>query len=86
MPFYCYNGESGVEKRFCYLWIDKKTNQPYIGIVEGKYFQDPDLITEKRAKMKIMLIDPDQDLPLEKINAILEQAIEISYSLTRKRQ
>jgi len=70
MPFYCYNG-----KMFCYLWTHKKYLQPYIGIVEGKLIDHPDLITEKRARMKILLLDPAKDLPMKKINGILKEVI-----------
>ncbi|KAA2240882.1 DUF1801 domain-containing protein [Chitinophaga agrisoli] len=65
MPFYCYN-----EKMFCYLWVHKQYHQPYIGIVEGKRIHHPDLLTEKRARMKILLLDPDKDLPVKKIDTI----------------
>src|ERR1700742_975462 len=51
MPFFCYRG-----KMFCYLWVHKKTKQPYIGIVEGKRIEHPDLIIEKLSRMKIMLL------------------------------
>ena len=70
MPFYCYKS-----KRFCYLWVHKKCLLPYLGIVEGKRVNHPDLITEKRAKMKILLIDPTTDLPMEKINSILQATL-----------
>ncbi|MBC8173788.1 MAG: DUF1801 domain-containing protein [Chitinophagales bacterium] len=70
MPFYCYKG-----KMFCYLWVHKKYLQPYIGIVEGKRIEHPDLIIEKRARMKILLLDPDKDIPIKKINAILKQTL-----------
>lgn len=70
MPFYCYN-----LKMFCYLWVHKKHHQPYIGIVEGKRIEHPDLIIEKRARMKILLLDPTQDVPIIKIDSILNQAI-----------
>ncbi len=72
MPFFCYKG-----KMFCYLWIHKKHKQPYIGIVEGKYFDEPFLIQEERSRMKIMLFDPNEDLPLQKIEAILQKAINL---------
>lgn len=65
MPFYCLS-----DRPFCYLWIDKKRNCPYIGIVNGKNIEHPDLLSEKRAKMKILLIDPKKDIPVEKINSI----------------
>ena len=70
MPFYCYNG-----KMFCYLWVHKKYLQPYIGIVEGAKINHPDLLTEKRARMKILLIDAEKDIPLKKINAILKEVL-----------
>ncbi|MGF2413147.1 DUF1801 domain-containing protein [Ferruginibacter sp.] len=72
MPFFCYKG-----KMFCYLWVHKKTQQPYIGIVEGKHFNHPDLIIEKRSRMKIILFDADKELPIKTINTILQQAINL---------
>jgi hypothetical protein len=70
MPFYCYKG-----KMFCYLWVHKKFHQPYIGIVEGKKIQHPKLIQEKRARMKIMLFDPEKDIPVKALNSILKELI-----------
>ena len=70
LPFFYYKG-----KMFCYLWIHKKYKKPYIGIVESKHIDHPDLIIEKRARMKILLIDAEADLPVEKINGILKQAL-----------
>ncbi|WP_316794069.1 DUF1801 domain-containing protein [Pedobacter frigoris] len=70
MPFFYYK-----RKMFCYLWHHKKYQRPYIGIVESKHIEHPDLIIEKRARMKIMLIDPVEDLPVEAINSILKLAL-----------
>ena len=70
MPFFCFR-----RKMFCYLWIHKKYKQPYLGIVEGKRFDHPALITENRSRMKIMLFDPTKDLPIDSINSILQQAV-----------
>lgn len=72
MPFFCYKG-----KMFCYLWIHKKWKQPYIGIVEGKHFDEPFLIQEGRSRMKIMLFQPDKDLPLPSIERILQKALNL---------
>jgi len=72
MPFFCYKG-----KMFCYLWIHKKHKQPYVGIVEGKRFDHPDLIIEKRSRMKIMLFDPNKDLPIRTVENILQQALNL---------
>jgi hypothetical protein len=70
MPFFCYKG-----KMFCYLWFHKKYKQPYIGIVEGIRFNESFLIQENRSRMKILLLNPNKDLPLKKIENILQRAI-----------
>ncbi|MDQ6530790.1 DUF1801 domain-containing protein [Flavobacterium sp. LHD-85] len=72
MPFFCYK-----EKMFCYLWIHKKLKQPYIGIVEGKHFEESFLIQENRSRMKIMMFDVYEDLPLEQIETIIQKAINL---------
>lgn len=69
MPFFCIG-----KKMFCYLWVQKKTLQPYIGIVEGRKLFHPRLIQEKRSRMKILLIDPTKDLPVRTIKSILKEA------------
>ncbi len=70
MPMYCYR-----EKMFCYLWTDKKTHQPYIGIVDGNLIDHPLLIQEKRSRMKIFHIDVKNDLPLDTIDVIFKVAL-----------
>lgn len=75
MPFFCYKG-----KMFCYLWIHKKLKQPYIGIVEGKHFDEPFLIQEARSRMKIMMLDHNEDLPLKRIENVLEKALNLYKS------
>ena len=72
MPFYCYNG-----KRFCYLWQEKDNGKPYLGLVDGKLIEHPDLISEDRKRMKVLKFDPDEDLPIEKINSLLKIAIDL---------
>jgi hypothetical protein len=70
MPFYCY-----YDKMFCYLWVHRKLKHPYLGIVEGAKISHPLLIKEKRARMKIMLIDPEKNIPVKTINGILKEAL-----------
>lgn len=72
LPFFYFKG-----KMLCYLWIHKKYKNPYIGFVDGNLIEHVDLLQEKRARMKILLVDRNEDLPLEKINCILNQAIRI---------
>ena len=70
MPCFCYK-----KKMFCYLWTDKKTDEPYILMVEGKYLDHPELETGKRTRMKIFRVNPNKDLPLNTIESILQFAL-----------
>ncbi|WP_214070453.1 DUF1801 domain-containing protein [Mucilaginibacter sp. dw_454] len=75
MPFFCYKG-----KMFCYLWADKVSHKPYIGFVEGKHLNHPDLILGERARMKILFVEPDQDLPVDDIEDLIKQALDLYRS------
>lgn len=48
---------------------------PYIGVVEGKKISHPKLVQEKRARMKILFIDPDKDIPVKTVNEIFKKAM-----------
>jgi len=72
MPFYCYKG-----KMLCYLWTNKLTGQPYIGFVDGKLINHPDLIIEKRSRMKVMIVNPLLDMPVDMLNELLSVAISL---------
>lgn len=52
MPFFCYKGQS-----FCYFRIERKSEKPYIGFTEGKWLDHPALVSEKRSRIKILLVD-----------------------------
>jgi hypothetical protein len=72
MPCFCYK-----KKIFCYLWIDKKTDEPYILMVEGKYLDHPKLEKGDRSKMKIFRVDPNNDLPIKLIESILQISLDL---------
>lgn len=72
MPCFCYG-----KTAFCYLWIDKKTAAPYILFVEGKHLHHPELETGDRARMKILRVDPEQDIPKARIMEVLDEALEL---------
>ena len=72
MPCYCYRG-----KPFCYLWKDKKTGKPYLLMVEGRHIDHPALVAGDRARMKILFIDPEADLPIDTIDAIFQMGIKL---------
>ena len=72
MPMFRYN-----EKLLCYLWIDKATYTPYIGMYRGLEIDHPKLDLGKRNKMKIMHVDPEQDLPIKTLNKIMRMAVKL---------
>lgn len=77
MPFYFYKGD-----RFCYLWVNKKTQQPYIGFTDGKRMEHPQLIAEDRSRMKIVLINTDEDIPVDTIDEVIKMALDICGTTT----
>ena len=60
---------------FCYLWIDKKTTHPYIAIGKGVEIEHPDLIQGNRTWVKLLMIDPEQDIPVATIHKIFDMAM-----------
>ncbi len=72
MPCFCYQ-----KKMFCYLWTDKKTDQPYILLVEGKHLNHPKLEIGTRSRMKIFRINPTKNLPKKEIETVLQEALDL---------
>ena len=75
MPCFCYR-----KKMFCYLWTDKKTNEPYILFVEGTHLDHPALEQGDRSRMKILRIDPTADLQMDTITSNLKDALDLYRS------
>ena len=61
-------------KPFCYLWKDKKTNQPYIGITKGNLIDHPALFQGDRKKMKVIPMMLEEDIPKDIIYTIFDLA------------
>lgn len=72
MPCFCYK-----KKMFCYLWTDKKSDEPYILMVEGKHLHHPQLEEGNRSRMKIFRVNPAKDLPVDTIQSILNDALDL---------
>ena len=79
MPCFCYK-----KKMFCYLWTDKKTNEPYILFVEGQHLNHSMLETGNRKRMKILKLNPNEDIPVDTIELLLAQAIDLYKNRTIK--
>lgn len=69
MPFFLYKGN-----KICYFRLDQKSKRYYLGFTDGKWIDHPQLIFEKRSRIKIFMLDPAVDLPVGTINAILKIA------------
>jgi hypothetical protein len=72
MPCFCYK-----KKMFCYLWTDKKTEEPYLLMVEGKYLTHPNLEVGMRSRMKIFRVNPKKNLPIKTIEEILRKSLDL---------
>ena len=72
MPCFCYK-----KKMFCYLWTNKKTDEPYLLMVEGKHLHYPELEKGNRSRMKILRVDSNKELSVETIQHILQKALDL---------
>jgi hypothetical protein len=72
MPFFDLDG-----RMFCYLWCASSTGTPYIGFVDGAIIDHPALVQGERKRMKIFLVDPTQDAPVEMLNEVLAYAVAV---------
>lgn len=80
MPFFDLAG-----KMFCYLWCASSTGTPYIGFVDGALIDHPTLVRGDRKRMKIFLVDPEQDAPVDLLNDVLACAIAVRKGMTVRR-
>ncbi len=62
---------------FCYLWIDKKSQYPYIAIGKGNEIEHPDLVVGGRKYFGLLLINPEEDIPVEKVHEIFDQVMQL---------
>lgn len=71
-PFFVYK-----KRNFCYLWINKQTGQPYVGLVRGGDIEHPLLEAEGRKLIKVLRIDTGEDLPVVAMEEIFEEAMRL---------
>ncbi|MFK8038423.1 MAG: DUF1801 domain-containing protein [Crocinitomicaceae bacterium] len=72
LPFYTYKG-----KMFCYLWMDKKNDYPYVCFTKGGEMHHPELIQGDRKKMKAFYINPYEDIDIETLDELLSYAVSL---------
>jgi len=72
LPFFLYKG-----KMFCYLWQDKITKEPYIGVVKGLEINHSALVQGNRSKIKILPINANKDIEIDDVKTILGEAMKL---------
>jgi len=72
MPCFCYK-----KRMFCYLWTDKKTDEPYILMVEGNHLNHSQLEQGNRSRMKILRVNVTKDLELKIIESLLQEGLDL---------
>lgn len=70
MPF-IYIGK----KMFCYTRLDKKTQEMYISFADGYRLEHYGLVSDGRKRFKLLFIDPNEDLPEEIIETVVNSAL-----------
>lgn len=68
LPFLKYK-----KKMLCFFYYSKKHQKHYLSFYHGDRLNHPLLLSESRKKFKILLLDPEEDLPLELIFELLEE-------------
>ena len=66
-------------KPICYLWKDKKSQNPYFLWVDGEAIRHELLEKGDRKKMYILPVNPDEDLQVQAIQEVLMKAIELRH-------
>jgi len=69
-PFFLFDA-----KMLCYLSVDRHTQLPYVGMVEGHYLDHPALESGGRKRIKVLMVNPTEDIPIGTMQEVLEQAI-----------
>ena len=70
LPFFYYK-----KKPFCYIWVDKKSNFPYVCFTRSLHIEHPQMKLGERKKMKAITINPNSDIDIETLNQIIEESL-----------
>ncbi|WP_312823052.1 hypothetical protein [Epilithonimonas sp.] len=57
----------------CYFYYSKQHQKHYLSFYHGDRVDYPELLSEGRKKFKILLLDMEEDLPMELIFNILDE-------------
>lgn len=68
LPFIKYK-----KKMLCYFYYSKKYKKHYLSFYHGDRLDYPELIQDGRKKFKILLIDTEEDIPVEFILNLVQE-------------
>jgi hypothetical protein len=68
LPFIKYK-----KKMLCYFYYSKKYQKHYLSFYHGDKLEYPELIQDGRKKFKILLIDAQEDIPLELVLDLIQE-------------
>lgn len=68
LPFIKYK-----KKMLCYFYYSKKYQKHYLSFYHGDRLDYPELIRDGRKKFKILLIDTEEDIPVEFILNLVQE-------------
>ncbi|MEF9479991.1 DUF1801 domain-containing protein [Chryseobacterium sp. RRHN12] len=68
LPFIKYK-----KKMLCYFYYSKKYQKHYLSFYHGDRLDYPELIQDGRKKFKILLIDREEDIPVELILNLVQE-------------
>lgn len=60
-------------KMLCYFYFSKKHRLHYLSFYHGDRVDHPLLLSEGRKKFKILLLDPEKDIPIDEIHSVLKE-------------
>ncbi len=72
MPCFTYKNN-----HFCYLWMDKKTHEPYILFVDGNLIEHSKLEKGDRSRMKVFRMKAEEDIPIKTVRELIQKGIEL---------
>ena len=75
MPCFCL-----AQRAVCYLWTDEQSGYPYILFVDGNKLEHPSLLAGSRKRMKVLKVNPHEDIPVKLITDVLNSMLSVYRS------
>ncbi|MEQ8240397.1 MAG: DUF1801 domain-containing protein [Cyclobacteriaceae bacterium] len=80
-PFFSFG-----EKMICYFSIQNKTKRPYLGFGFGSELHHPALLSEGRKMIKVLYFDENEDVDVDLVYEILDEAVQTAKFKSKKHQ